>query len=410
MTIYLILLLAFGIAGWLSIFKPTGFSNAKSLNQINNSFQKRNKKQIVIISVLLLALVAGCRGLMVGVDTLNYYNYFSYKRIFNETILFEPMYEVLNLFIIKLGLPYNYLLFLCSILTIGSFGLMIYNFSDCPALVFFFFVALGFFGNTFNAVRQYLALAVFLFAIKYIRDGGFIKYLLLILIASLFHTSAIILIPVYIVRYIKLKPVFIISLLIVVVALSIFFVPMIRSITALLGISYFDRYLNSDAFLQGISLYNALYSIGMLAVFFIFYFMRKKVCELRKSTQNYDLFLMLFFISVCIRIFGTFSGMFSLVNRLNIYFFFAIIFLMPYLFECMSGAWKKICVVVTLVLGVAYNLISGVLRGSNGIYPYKFIWGNQVVASIVFFAVFVMLIAVLIIKVIQNKSEVKNAK
>lgn len=49
-----------------------------------------------------------------------------------------------------------------------------------------------------SAIRQCIAMCIFIIAIKYIQERKAIKYILLILLASLFHMSALVLLPVYI--------------------------------------------------------------------------------------------------------------------------------------------------------------------------------------------------------------------
>lgn len=48
-----------------------------------------------------------------------------------------------------------------------------------------------------NGVRQFAAMAIWLLGIRYIVESKFVKYILIILLASAFHRSALILIPLY---------------------------------------------------------------------------------------------------------------------------------------------------------------------------------------------------------------------
>ena len=56
---------------------------------------------------------------------------------------------------------------------------------------------------SWDAVRQGAAIGIILFAVEFIREGKPIKYLISVLAASLFHTSVLIMVPFYLLRYIK---------------------------------------------------------------------------------------------------------------------------------------------------------------------------------------------------------------
>ena len=118
---------------------------------------------------------------------------------------------------------------------------------------------------------------------------------------------------------------FIIWISILLVVGSFLLEPVVKFISQFMNFNYYERYFASGAFKEQISLYYCLYALGMVAVFVLFYLLRNKISKCHTDMSNYDLFLMLFFICVSIRVFGTLCGMFSIINRLNVYFFFSII-------------------------------------------------------------------------------------
>jgi hypothetical protein len=64
-------------------------------------------------------------------------------------------------------------------------------------LTIYIFLSFGIYGLGLSAIRQFIALSFFLLGYKHIRDKKFLKFLVYIVIASLFHPSAIILIAIY---------------------------------------------------------------------------------------------------------------------------------------------------------------------------------------------------------------------
>ena len=97
-----------------------------------------------------------------------------------------------------------------------------YNVVIIGTLLFIFF---GYITRYENIVRQGIAMGIFYYSIKYIKRKDFIPYLLLTLVAALFHSSGLIMLPYYfLVRYaIKtvVNPFFVLSILSIVVILSL---------------------------------------------------------------------------------------------------------------------------------------------------------------------------------------------
>lgn len=65
------------------------------------------------------------------------------------------------------------------------------------SFTYFLFMALGLYFQTYNTVRYYLALAIALYAMRYVLNRDWIKFVFWILLASLFHKSVLLTIPVY---------------------------------------------------------------------------------------------------------------------------------------------------------------------------------------------------------------------
>lgn len=74
----------------------------------------------------------------------------------------------------------------------------IWDQSDDVLFSIFIFMTWGYYFMTFNTIRNYFALAVALFSIKYLNDKKYLRFVLAIIAAALFHKSALICIPLYI--------------------------------------------------------------------------------------------------------------------------------------------------------------------------------------------------------------------
>lgn len=100
---------------------------------------------------------------------------------------------------------YELVFALLAFVTLILFISAMYRLSDSFSISFFMFMTLGFYFQTFNTVRYYLALAAAFYSIRYIFEGNRTKFILLILAASLFHKSVLVVIPVYLVASVEWK-------------------------------------------------------------------------------------------------------------------------------------------------------------------------------------------------------------
>ena len=124
-----------------------------------------------------------------------------------------------------------------------------------PLFLFFLFVDEYFFWGM-NGVRQFTAMGIWLVSIRYIINKNLVKYIFLLVIASLFHRSVLILLAFYFIPYIKLnKKVLWIGLFLgsLIIGSSSAFVSLVESIIVWLGqkieiLGFYLRYMDSNLF------------------------------------------------------------------------------------------------------------------------------------------------------------------
>ncbi len=155
-----------------------------------------------IIPTLVMILYAGLRN-NIG-DTIYYVHTY---HLLEENGAVKPtlgqnayLFELIQYQLVKSGIDYSVFIMATSIITIFSFMMLFYNFSVNYALSVFLFFTMGIYVSTMNGIRQYVAVGIILLGAKYLfspKKADFWKLLILIIVASLFHSSAIIMIPVY---------------------------------------------------------------------------------------------------------------------------------------------------------------------------------------------------------------------
>ncbi len=151
---------------------------------------------LVAIFVILFALSA------LRLDVGNDYKTYAvtcHEVWVNGYVVTEPGFNLLVKILYILSGWENYLLVFAvfAFATIFLYMKIAYEQSDSFALTFFLFMSLGMYFRTFNTVRYYFVLAVAVYALRYVVNKQYIRFVLLICAAAFFHKSVLVVIPIY---------------------------------------------------------------------------------------------------------------------------------------------------------------------------------------------------------------------
>lgn len=148
----------------------------------------------------VLVLIVGFRY-NVGVDYMGYYSDYYGLGWAHHHEAKIARYEFGYEFILRALLYFNFKVWaLFSIIAIFIWYFFIQSFKVFPFLLkwgFFFALTTGFLFASMNGMRQTIALVIFIYAIKYIEEKALLKYTLFFVLAGSFHTSILIVYPVY---------------------------------------------------------------------------------------------------------------------------------------------------------------------------------------------------------------------
>lgn len=166
---------------------------------------KKNNYKIPLLIIFLLILITGLRYAC-GYDLDNYLIHFgeinSFSDVLNST--YEIGYSFIVLLFKNIGLGFQTLLFVIACVAIFLKAKTMDKLSPIPILSFLIYFLVFFIYNDFTQVRHGLAIGLTFYAILFIDENKW-KYFGLILLACLFHYSAICFIPVYFIRNINLS-------------------------------------------------------------------------------------------------------------------------------------------------------------------------------------------------------------
>lgn len=168
-----------------------------------DKYGSKINKIIIFSAITILTLLAAFRDKTIGVDVQGYalYLFQAAERVsdwsgftsYQEDSVQEIGYDFLVLICAKLFHSLNGVLFGTALLIncgviIGLYRIRKHISISFAALAYCFL----FYQETYNAMRQWIAMAIIIFGIVYILDRKLLKYCITVTTATLFHTSAII--------------------------------------------------------------------------------------------------------------------------------------------------------------------------------------------------------------------------
>ena len=155
-----------------------------------------------------LVLFASIRDYSIGTDTSLYTSDFRNQINPNYFIFRDEMeygYQLLSYTILNFTHNYFWLFFVSSVIVIGSYLHIFKKISNDYFLSIYIFITFGFYNFYFNGLRQGLAMAITIWAIPYLIEKKLFNFSLLIIVATLFHKSALIMFFMYFIIHLKLK-------------------------------------------------------------------------------------------------------------------------------------------------------------------------------------------------------------
>ncbi|MCR5033389.1 MAG: EpsG family protein [Lachnospiraceae bacterium] len=154
-------------------------------------------KGLAALVFLFLFLVSAMR-IAVGNDYWKYRSNFlliAQDRHVSSEMGFNAIVRLIQYFA---GYDHYIPIFACfSFVTVLFLVLALYRQSKILWLSLLMTLSMGYYFNSLNSVRYYLALFVALFAMEYVLEKQDVRFLLLILGAALFHKSVLVVIPIY---------------------------------------------------------------------------------------------------------------------------------------------------------------------------------------------------------------------
>lgn len=337
--------------------------NRQNANSSDSTKQQlMNKICLAAIFCVLFFLCALRVG--VGNDYLTYIQNAHEIYVGGVTVT-EWGYNIIVKFLYTFAGSENYLFIFgfFGFFTILIFLKAMYDQSDNFAVSFLLFMTLGIYFRSFNTVRYYFVLAVTLYSLRYVVKKEYIKALLLILPAALFHKSVLIVIPLYFICNRTWKKWFLGLVGVGTVALYL-----LRNFVMDIALKLYPSYKDTIYLTADVGLKENLPSIArcVLVLCLCLYCYKEAIKDNEANTLYFNMNIM----AIALYIGGSFL---PLVSRFGYYLITAQVLLIPGILGKLTGKKKKTVTVVVALFAVVYFLYFLKTASNTGIavLPYK---------------------------------------
>lgn len=162
-------------------------------------FKIEEKKPLLLFSIIIMAIFMLVSGLRSGIGDTSMYKHL-YGMVVDGTID-KDAYEKGFIFFLellsKICKDSQFMIIITSIITQGLNIWFLRRYSSYFELELFMYISSGYFLTIMNGIRQGLAAALLLVGTNFLIKRKFFPYLIITLLISTIHTSALVMIPVY---------------------------------------------------------------------------------------------------------------------------------------------------------------------------------------------------------------------
>ncbi len=328
------------------------------------------------LSEMTLIIVAAIRY-DVGQDYMyTYVPYFNGLLLGNINKNIEIGFRLLNEFIQFFSKDYIWIFIVCSVIFFHYIYKAIKEQSPMKTLSIFLLVGTTYYFVFLNTMRQMLAVAIFVYAIKFIKERKLLKYLIYMFVASTIHTSALILIPIYFLYGIKIKPMKAMIILLIAIAIK----PVVTNvILKILEFTKYSYYIDSRFDTNETGFVVLAMNICVL-VFALIYARTSQKSNIDSTADNMKIeedkkYFFFCFLQLLSTLLAWYNDAIPLLNRIRWALGLPIIILIPLIIKREKNQnLRLLYTFVIVVLYTVYALYTVGINNANSVLPYTTIF------------------------------------
>ena len=338
-----------------------------SIDSLNNSLRtiKFNlKSTLAFVVFFILFFLSALRQMDLGIDMVAYSIHFdnissaSWIDIF-EVSRFEKGFVIFNKLISSfIYRDFRALVILSSFITIASFTFFLYKNSPYFGLSILLFFCLGFYTDSFNLIRQYLAISIVLIGLNsFLNKGNNLLFISFILLASTFHTTSLVFLIIVFLKKQALDLKYLLFILCIITIIILFSDIIILNLINTFYSSYTDKIITQKGFsllvLQLLILIISFVLIGF-----------HKINQNEKRRLIVHIYILACVLQIC-------SLKFSLFSRVMLYFYILILILIPYSVKSVKDVnFRTLVIGVYTLLAIVFFYCIYLQADSSGILNY----------------------------------------
>lgn len=328
-------------------------------------FQTRKSfwNRLCLMGIFLILFLCSALRFDIGND-YRQYTQTAHEAFVGGYVVTEPGFNWLVRIIYTLagGEYYEFVFAVFAFVTLVFFLKAFYEQSVDFSFSFFLFMTLGLYFQTYNTVRYYLALAIALYAMRYVLNKDYLKFIFWILLASFFHKSVLITIPVYWAASYAWKKWMIVSGVLFSVGCFLG-----KGIILKIALWFYPSYENT-IYLEGgtspISIVRGLLVLGL-------YLWYQKQCAAESEDRELRLYAQLNLLSVVVCVFFSFL---PVITRIAYYFSVTQLLMLPKIVygikeEKLRRNIKWIIIIACVIYFAVF--LAGANKPGVGLLPYR---------------------------------------
>lgn len=351
---------------YVLLLVPIFIQHFKVRNKTND-YWKKNERALFFFFMLLFVLVA-FRHEHIGSDTLNYIRYFRNRSIMSWGEVGKASSEFGFSYFIKFVSLFtkSYQLFFVAVIavTLSVIYPTYKRLCKDTTLMIVIFCIMPTFVMAFSGIRQMIAVGIGFIAYEFTRKKKIIPFILMVLLAMTFHTSAFMLIFMYPLYHAKITK----KWLYVVIPILALIFAFNRQIFLTLSV-LLEMFTEYDTSITETGAYSMLI---LFALFAVFSFIIPDESRLDKETMGLRNFLLLALVL------QMFAPLHTIAMRMNYYYIIFIPLLIPKIIDAKSDRMAQVAVVARHIMVVFFLVyfFYNAYTGDNNlhVFPYHFFW------------------------------------
>lgn len=326
----------------------------------------------LVLSVLIPSVFAGIRY-NVGTDYPNYFWTFEHLKGVNfNWILTDSLHFNMDRGFLLISKILS--LIFSSKAIFGIWGFIILTFVVVTlykqyheydiGLIYFLFLLLYYF-SSFNILRQVVAASIVFYALKYVIDGKYIRFLVCVAVAASIHFSALLALPIWFLWNHKTNKSIGITKKWTVLLVAFLFVTLWQRILqylAVYNIASITKYLG---YLSGNDHSNTSFLVKLVLTY-IFFTLQTNI---QRDDEKIGFFILLFSIGMFIDYTGYYS---SFVKRSGMYYSMGEVILFSRITCLFSDNSRAIAKGIIMILMIVYFTLSAFVLKQGGLIPFTF--------------------------------------